>query len=255
MVIVGNASGYEMVDSAAGYAIPPNPLGIVLRIQLPKRCNVGRTRPQRSYISSDHALEVKTLTKICLIEPPRVLAQNPTGSFIAMSCHGTTHARARHMTLLLRSGHSLLRTRGHLRVAASARMSLTLVLRLLLLAVERGCERRPLLAVLLLHMWREALMRARGLHHVRTRTWRSSVPVRSCALLGHVLHLRLSVWRHRRIALVLRGHESTGRWVLCHHRRTSSHLRHVRTEAGARRKARTHLVHFKDVLVDVISRG
>jgi hypothetical protein len=35
---------------------------------------------------------------------------------------------------------------------------------------------------------------------------------------------------------------------LAHHWRTSSHLRHVRTEAGARCEARTHLVHYRCLL-------
>jgi len=81
----------------------------------------------------------------------------------------TTHAGAWHMTLLC--GHSLLRARCHLWVATSARVPLTLVLRLLLLAMERRREVRSLLAVLLLHMRRKALVRTGGLHHVRTRTW------------------------------------------------------------------------------------
>jgi hypothetical protein len=115
------------------------------------------------------------------------------------------------MTLLLRNGHGLLRARGHLWVAtaSSTRVPLTLVLRLLLLAVEWRYERRSLLAVLLLHMRREALVGAGGLHHVRTGAWRSIVPVRSCALLRHVWHLGLGVRRHGRIALVLWWHEAT----------------------------------------------
>ena len=105
--------------------------------------------------------------------------------------------------------HGLLRARCHLWVATGARVPLTLVLRLLLLAMERRCEGRSLLAVLLLHMRRKSLVRTRGLHHVRTRTWLTSVPVGTRTLLRHVWHLRLGVWRHRRVSLVLRGHETT----------------------------------------------
>ena len=105
--------------------------------------------------------------------------------------------------------HSLLRARCHLRIAAGARVPLALVLRLLLLAMEWRCEGRSLLAVLLLHVRRKALVGTRGLHHVRTRTWRASVPVGTRTLLRHVWHLRLGVWRHRRVSLVLRGHETT----------------------------------------------
>ena len=86
------------------------------------------------------------------IWPQQVLAQNQIGSFVAVSRHWTTHTGARHMTLL--RGHSLLRARCHLWVATGARVPLTLVLRLLLLAMEWRCEGRSLLAVLLLHMRR-----------------------------------------------------------------------------------------------------
>jgi hypothetical protein len=95
--------------------------------------------------------------------------QDQAGSFVAMSRHWTAHAGARHMTLL--RGHGLLRARSHLWIATSARVPLTLVLRLLLLAMEWRREVRSLLAVLLLHVRREALMGTRGLHHVWTRTW------------------------------------------------------------------------------------
>lgn len=73
------------------------------------------------------------------------------------------------MTLL--RGHGLLRARCHLWVATGARVPLTLMLRLLLLAMEGRREGRSLLAVLLLHVWCKALMRTGGLHHVRARTW------------------------------------------------------------------------------------
>ena len=105
--------------------------------------------------------------------------------------------------------HSLLRARCHLWVATGARVPLTLVLRLLLLAVEWRCERRSLLTVLLLHVRRKALVRTRGLHHVRTRTWRTSVSVGARTLLRHVWHLRLGVRWHRGVSLVLRRHETT----------------------------------------------
>lgn len=105
--------------------------------------------------------------------------------------------------------HSLLRARCHLWVATGARVPLTLVLRLLLLAMERWYERRSLLAMLLLHVRCKALVRTGGLHHVRTRTWRTSVPVGARTLLRHVWHLRLGVWRHRGVSLVLRRHEPT----------------------------------------------
>ena len=108
------------------------------------------------------------LTETLRIRPQRVLAQDQVGSFVAVSRHWTTHTGARHMTLL--RGHSLLRARCHLWVATGARVPLTLVLRLLLLAMEWRCEGRSLLAVLLLHVWREALVRTRGLHHVWART-------------------------------------------------------------------------------------
>jgi hypothetical protein len=162
-----------------------------------------------------------------------------------MSRHWTTHAGAGHMTLLC-NRHGLLRARRHLWVPTGAGVPLTLVLRLLLLAMEWWCEGRSLLAVLLLHMRCKALMRTRGLHHVRTRTRRAGIPVRTGALLGHMWHLRLSVWRHRRVALVLLRHESVRGWGLRHHRRTSSHLRHVRpAETGTRSEVGTHLVHLK----------
>ena len=88
-----------------------------------------------------------------------------------MSRHWTSHARAWHMALLLRNGHGLLRARCHLWVAAGARVPLTLVLRLLLLTMEWRREGRSLLTVLLLHVWRKALVGTGGLHHVRARTW------------------------------------------------------------------------------------
>jgi hypothetical protein len=171
-----------------------------------------------------------------------------------MPWHWTTHARARNVALLLllHSRHGLLRARGHLRVATIARMPLALMLRLLLLAMERRHEWRPLLAVLLLHVWRKALVRTGSLHHVCPRTWRSSVAVGPCSLLRNVWHLRLGVWRHRRIALVLRRHEPTGGWILTHHWRTSTHLRHVRAKVGARCKARTHRVHLGFLLAYIM---
>ena len=133
-------------------------------------------------------------------------------------------------------------------VAAGARVPLTLVLRLLLLAVERRCEGRSLLAVLLLHVRRKALVRTGGLHHMRARTWRTSVPIGARTLLRHVWHLRLGVWRHRRVALVLWRHEAVRRGVLCHHRRASSHLRHVRpAKTGTGSEVGTHLVHCESV--------
>jgi len=135
-----------------------------------------------------------------------MLAQDEACSFVAVSGHWTTHAGARHMALLC-NRHGLLRARCHLWVATSARVPLTLVLRLLLLTMEWWCEGRSLLAVLLLHVRRKALMRTRGLHHVWTRTRRAGVPVRTGALLSHVWHLRLGVWRHRRVSLVLLRHE------------------------------------------------
>jgi hypothetical protein len=198
-----------VVDNAAGYAIPPPDVSGRSHAY-PVAMEVQR-RKQRSCASSDDDSEVKTLTGTSLTELPRMLAQYQALSFVAVSCHRTTHARAGHMALLLRNGHSLLRARGHLGVstATSARVPLTLVLRLLLLAVERRCERRSLLAVLLLHVRCEALVGARGLHHVRTGAGRSIVSVRPCALLRHVCHLRLGVRRHGRVALVLWGHETT----------------------------------------------
>lgn len=113
------------------------------------------------------------------------------------------------------------------------------------LALERWHKlRRAVLAVLLLHMRCVALVGTGSRHHVRARAGRSSVSVGTSALLGHVLHLRLGMRRHRRVTLVLRGHEAAGRGVLAHHWRTSAHLRHVRPEPGAGVEARTHLVHF-----------
>lgn len=173
-----------------------------------------------------------------------MLAQDQAGSFVAVSRHWTTHTGARHMALL--RWHGLLRARCHLWVATGARVPLTLVLRLLLLSMKWRCEGRSLLTVLLLHVRRKALVRTRGLHHVRARTWRTSVPVGACTLLRHVWHLRLGVWRHGGVSLILRRHESTRRWVLCHHRCASSHLRHVRpAETGTGGEAGTHLVHFE----------
>lgn len=67
--------------------------------------------------------------------------------------------------------HCLLRARSHLWVATGARVPLTLMLRLLLLAVEWRRERWSLLTVLLLHVRRKALMGTGSLHHVRARTW------------------------------------------------------------------------------------
>jgi hypothetical protein len=241
-----------MVDNAAGYVLPAPDVSECSH-EYPVATEV---RPVRSNASSDDASEVETLIETALTELPRVLAQHQALSFVAMSCHRTTHARARHMALLLRNWHSLLRARGHLWVSAAtgARVPLTLVLRLLLLAVEWRCKRRSLLAVLLLHVRCVALVGARGLHHVRTRTWRSSVSVGSCALLRHVWHLGLGMRRHGRVALILRWHESIRGRVLGHHWRTSSHLRHVRTEAGARWVARTHLVHCRCLLAYLIFR-
>lgn len=142
---------------------------------------------------------------------------------------------------LLSGRHGLLRAWRHLRVATSARVPLAL----LLLPVERRRELRRLrlLAVLVLHVWRKALVRARVRHHVRARARRSSVAIQSRTLLRHVRHVRLCVRRHRRVALVLRRHEATGRRVLSHQWRTSAHLRHVRTESRAGRETRAHLVH------------
>jgi len=153
------------------------------------------------------------------------------------------------MTLrLLRRRHGLLGAWGHLHKASIARVPLSLMR--LLLAVERWGELRSMLAMLLLHVRRETLVRTRVCHHVRARARRSSVAVRTCALLGHVWHLRLCLWRHGRVALVLRRHEATRGWVLSHHWRTSAHLRHVRTVARAAwRVVRTHLVHLRVRLV------
>lgn len=72
------------------------------------------------------------------------------------------------MTLRLCGRHSLLSARGHLRVSAVARVPRYLLL--CLLTVERRCEWRTL-AVLMLHVRRKALVRARRRHHVRTRAW------------------------------------------------------------------------------------
>jgi hypothetical protein len=166
---------------------------------------------QESHDSGGNTLQLTnfeggTLTETHRIWPQRVLAQDQIGSFVAVPRDRTAHTGARHMTLL--RGHSLLRARCHLWVATGARVPLTLVLGLLLLSVEWRCEGRSLLAVLLLHVRRKALVRTGGLHHVRARTWRTSVPIRACALLRHVWHLRLGVRRHGRVSLVLRRHES-----------------------------------------------
>lgn len=203
----------------------------------------GMWQPERSCASTDRAYEVGTLTETYLSEPLQLLTQKRAGSFITMPSYWTTHARARYMALLLRNRHGLLRARCHLWIAARTRVPLTLLLTLLL-AVERWYEGRSVLAVLLLHLRSISLVRARGLHHVRTRAWRPSVSVGTCALLRHVWHLGLGMRRHGRVTLVLRWHETTRR-VLSHHRCTSSHLRrHVRPEVRARRKAGTHLVHL-----------
>ena len=196
-----------MLDKSAGCGMSLKPIGAATGIQLLRRGTTGKAQQKRLCASSDHAYEVGILTETCRTELQRVLAHDEESSFVAVSRNWTTHARAGHMTLL-RNGHSLLRARCHLRVTSSARVPLALVLRLLLLTMERRCEGRSLLAVLLLHMRREALMRTGGLHHVRTRAWRASVPVRTRALLRHVWHLRLSVWRHGRVSLVLLRHES-----------------------------------------------
>jgi hypothetical protein len=162
-----------------------------------------------------------------------------------MSGNCTTHTGARHMALLC-NRHGLLRARCHLWVATSARVPLALVLRLLLLTMEWWCKGRSLLAVLLLHVRRKALVRTRSLHHVRTRARRAGVPVRTGALLRHVWHLRLGVWRHRRVSLVLLRHEPIRGRVLRHHWRTSSHLGHVRpAETGTRSEVGTHLMHLE----------
>lgn len=111
----------------------------------------------------------------------------------------------------------------------------------LLLTMEGWRERRAL-AVLVLHVRCEALVRAGVRHHVRPRARRPSIAVRTCALLRHVREMRLSVRWHRGVALVLWRHETAG-GVLGHHRCTGAHLRHVRTEAGAWRETGAHLVH------------
>ena len=160
---------------------------------------------------------------------------------IALSDCLRIHAGARHVGLrLLCRRHCLLRTWRHLRVRASARVPLALLLRLL--TVEGWHEGRAL-AVLVLHVRREPLVRTRVRHHVRAWSRRTSVAVGSCALLRHVREVRLGVRRHRRIALVLGRHETAGRRVLGHHRCTSAHLRHVRTEAWAWGEPGAHLVH------------
>ena len=116
----------------------------------------------------------------------------------------------------------------------------------LLLTMERWNECRSVLAVLLLHLWCISLVRPRGLHHVRTRAWRSRVSIETGTVLRHVWHVGLGLRRHGRIALGLLWHETARRWSLAHHRRTSSHLRHVRpAETGTGAEAGTHLVHFE----------
>lgn len=235
-----------MLDNAAEYAMPPTRKGVATGIQLLWRGNAGKSLLKGPCASVDRAYEVETLTETYLIEPRWVLARDQAGSFVAMSRHWTTHTRARHMALLLRNGHGLLRARCHLWVATGARVPLARVLRLLLLAMELWRERGSLLAMLLLHVWRVALVGTGGLHHVRAGAWRSIESVGTRSLLRHVRHLGLRVWRHRRVSLVLWRHESTRGWILSHHRRTCSHLRHVRTaKAGTRGEAGTHLVHFE----------
>lgn len=64
-------------------------------------------------------------------------------------------------------------------------------------------------------------------------------------MLRHVWHLRLRLWRHGRVALVLGRHETARRRILSHHWRTSAHLRHVRTVARAWRVVGAHLVHLR----------
>jgi hypothetical protein len=108
------------------------------------------------------------LTETLRIRPQRELAQDQVGSFVAVSRHWTTHTGAWHMALL--RWHGLLRARCHLWVATGARVPLTLVLRLLLLAMEWWREGRSLLAVLLLHVRSKSLVGTRGLHHVWART-------------------------------------------------------------------------------------
>lgn len=127
----------------------------------------------------------------------------------------------------------MLLSRRHLRVATSTsrHLSLVHVIRVLSRARRKGR---------VLHMHRsllaKALVRVRVLHLVGA--WRASV-----ALL-HVRHMRLGVWRHWRVASILRhwaAHEAS-RVLVCHGHATH-HLRVELLLRAATRVALRHLGH------------
>lgn len=131
---------------------------------------------------------------------PIVVACDPSLALVAL--WWSTHARA----TVVRN--SVLLSWCHMRKAARHRS-------LLLEVVRMGLSRRGSKVRLHGHAWLEALVRAARLHHWWSR---AVVIVCSRAVLLHVRHMWLSMWRHWRIVLIRHGsvHIALGR-VLYHH--------------------------------------